>query len=142
MTPRSLVPLAAALLATAGGCRSPEARALEAESSRLGRAIDALRDAPNDAKLPLVRALEAEPCSHPDACGLKALCVRAYRLHVDGLAASERARALLAEPDGGDVAALAAAGALREAEDALARASTLTNDCTARQGELRRRARP
>jgi hypothetical protein len=123
-------------------CRSQEARALEAESARLGRAIDAVRDAPNAAKAPLVRALEAEPCAHPAACELKALCVRAYAKHVESIAASERARVLLAAPDGGSQAALEAASVLNGAEAALREAGKLTESCAARQGELRRKNRP
>ncbi|MDQ2647191.1 MAG: hypothetical protein M3020_25530, partial [Myxococcota bacterium] len=67
------------------GCRSQEARALEAEAARIGRAVDALRDAPNEAKAPLLGALEAEACDDSETCGLKALCSRAYSRHVEGL---------------------------------------------------------
>jgi hypothetical protein len=123
------------------GCRSQEARALEAEAARLGRAIDALRDAPNEAKAPLLRALEAEACDNSDTCGLKALCSRAYSRHVEGLDKSARVKSLLAA-DAGTEQAQAAAALLKEAESALAEAAQLTEECAAKQGELRRRLKP
>lgn len=123
------------------GCRSQEARALEAEAARIGRAVDALRDAPNEAKSPLLRALDAEACENPDTCGLKALCSRAYARHVEGLDKSARVKTLLA-PDAGADRTQAAAALLREAESALGEAQRLTEDCAAKQGELRRRLKP
>jgi hypothetical protein len=126
----------------AAACRSQESRALEAESARLGRSIDAVRTAPNAGKSPLLRALKAEACGHPDTCEMKSLCERAYSRHVESLEASERAKALLAAPDGGSDAALAAASAVNQAEAALAEAQRLTEACAARQGELRRKLSP
>ncbi len=123
------------------GCRSQEARAVEAEAARISRAVDALRDAPNEAKSPLLRALDAESCDHPETCGLKALCSRAYSRHVEGLDKSARVKALLA-PDAGADQAQAAAALLSEAEAALGEARRLTEDCAAKQGELRRKLKP
>ncbi len=123
------------------GCRSQEARALEAEAARIGRAVDALRDAPNEAKAPLLGALEAEACDDSETCGLKALCSRAYSRHVEGLDKSARVKAMLA-PDAGAEQAGAAVALLKEAESALAEAAQLTEDCAAKQGELRRRLKP
>jgi hypothetical protein len=135
-------PLVLAFAVVCAACRTQQSRALEAESARLGRAIDALRDAPNPAKAPLLRALESEPCEQAAACELKALCVRAYTRHVDSLVASERARTLLATPGGGSEATLAAASAVNQAEAALVEAQKLTGDCTAAQGALRRKSKP
>jgi hypothetical protein len=141
--PKQRTRLCALLLASLpAACRSQEARALEAEIARLGRAIDELRDAPNAAKAPRLRALDSEPCSQPLACELKSLCVRAYTRHLVSLDSSERARNLLAQPDGGTEAALAAASALNQAEAQQAEAAGLTHACAARQGELRREHRP
>ena len=137
----ALAPLALALALTAA-CRSQEARVLEAESARIGRAVNALRDAPNPAKATLLEALEAEPCREPAACALKALCVKAYTRHVESLDSSERARTLLAQPDGGTEATLAAASALNQAEAQQAEAGKLTDACAAKQGELRRAVKP
>jgi len=129
-------------LGLTSACRSQESRALEAETARVSRAIDAVRNAPNAGKAPLLRALESEPCAQPPACELKGLCVRAYSRHVDSLTASERAKLLLDAPDGGTEAALAAASAVNEAEAALSEAQRLTEACTAAQGELRRKLKP
>lgn len=123
------------------GCRSQAKRALEVEAARLGQAIDALRAAPNEAKAPLLRALEAEACEHPESCGLKALCSRAYARHVEGLDQSARVKELLA-PGATTEQAQAAAALLKEAEAALRDAAKLTEDCAAKQGELRRRVKP
>lgn len=134
--------LAASLLLFPLACRSQENRALEAESARLGRAIDALRDAPNPAKAARLKSLEGEPCSSPRACELKALCVAAYARHVESLGSSEQARSLLALPDGGPEAALAAASALNQAEALQSEAVKLTESCASKQGELRRALKP
>jgi hypothetical protein len=134
--------LALALAAFGGACRSQEARALEVESARIGRAVDALRDAPNPAKAPLLKALEAEACTLKAACELKALCARAYTRHLESLASSERAKLLLGDPEGGTDATLAAASALNQAEAEQAEAGKLTEACAAKQGELRRAVKP
>jgi len=107
----------------------------------LDRKIDALRAAPNEAKAPLLEELERAPCERDAACKLKALCVKAYRAHLDGLAASARARSLLAEPDGGTLASIRAAQELSRAELELARAREPTEQCATEQGALRRSAR-
>jgi len=129
-------------LALCAACRSQESRALEAESARVGRSIDEVRNAPNAGKAPLLRALEAEACEHPAVCEMKSLCVRAYSRHVESLEASARAKSLLATPDGGSDAALAAASAVNQAEAALGEAQRLTEACAAGQGELRRKHSP
>ncbi|MDQ2643161.1 MAG: hypothetical protein M3020_05060, partial [Myxococcota bacterium] len=76
-----------------------------------------------------------------ETCGLKALCSRAYSRHVEGLDKSARVKAMLA-PDAGTEQAQAAAALLKEAESALAEAAQLTEECAAKQGELRRRLKP
>ncbi|MFO7177892.1 MAG: hypothetical protein DIU78_004245 [Pseudomonadota bacterium] len=134
--------VAAALAACAlFGCRSEEKRALEIEADRLGKAIDALRAAPNEAKGPLLRALQAIPCSSEPACELKAVCTIAYAHHVSALEASARAADLLKRPGDDTKATLDAAGELARAEADLASARELTERCAAAQGELRRSAR-
>jgi len=127
-------------LACAPGCRSSEARRFEADVAGLGRRIDALRDAPNAAKRPLLAALDGAACEHPDACELKTMCVSAYTRHLDALAANDRVKTMLAEPDGGANAALAAAAELARAERDLELARSQTERCATLQGELRRRS--
>ncbi len=123
------------------GCRSQAKRALEVEAARLGQAIDALRAAPNEAKAPLLRALEATPCSSAPACELKNVCSTAYARHVSAVEASNRAAALLKQPGDDTAATLDAAGELARAELDLASARELTERCAAAQGELRRSVR-
>jgi hypothetical protein len=123
------------------GCRSSESRQLEAEALGLGRHIDALRNAANDDKPALLSALRTAPCQSGQACALRQLCVDAYTHHVEALNASSRARALLAEPDGGTGASIAAAQQLARAELELERGSALASRCASAQGELLRQAR-
>ena len=128
-------------LALLTGCRSSEARQLEAEVAGLAQAIDALRNAPNDGKKALLAALSAKACQSPEACQLKADCVAAYERHLSAIAGSERARALLGDKDGGTREVIAAATELNRAEQELAEAHTLTEQCSSKQGELLRKVR-
>lgn len=123
------------------GCRSGASRQLEAEALGLARYIDALRNAPNDAKPVLLGALRSARCQSAEACALRELCVDAYTRHVEALNASSRARALLAEPDGGTSASIAAAQQIARAELELERGSALASRCASAQGELLRQAR-
>jgi len=123
------------------GCRSSEARGLEAEVAGLAHAIDSLRNAPNAGKAALLEALEKTACERPEACRLKESCVAAYQRHRAGLEASERARALLADKDGGTGAVISAAGELNRAEMELENARTMTDRCSADEGALLRKVR-
>jgi len=123
------------------GCRSSEARRLEAEVAALSHAIDNLRNAPNDGKATLLEALEKVTCERPEACQLKQSCVAAYQRHRAGLEASERARALLADKEGGTGAVISAASELNRAQIELEHARTMTDRCSADQGALLRKVR-
>ena len=123
------------------GCRSAEARAREAEFARIGQAIDALRNAPNEAKAPLIDALERSECHDPKACELKATCVSAYRLLDSARTASANAKTLLANRDGGATAAVAAALEVNRAQSELERARELSERCATEQGRLLRESR-
>jgi len=135
--PAALLGLLFALIS----CRSEAARRLEGESEALGRRIDAVRNAPNEAKPELLRALAAAACESAEACALRQLCVSAYTRHLAALEGSARARRLLAIPDGGTRASIDAARALAEADLALAESRQQSERCAAEQGALRRRAR-
>jgi hypothetical protein len=123
------------------GCRSAESRELEGEISALGRHIDALRNAENEKKPAFLRALEQAPCRSPEGCGLQSLCVTAYTKHLDALAASRRAKALVGQVDAGRAAGLQAAEEVTRADRELTQARLLTQECAAKQGALRRIAR-
>lgn len=120
------------------GCRGSEARAFEGEVLALDRKIDALRQAPNEAKAPLLVQLEQSPCERAPVCELKSLCVSAYRTHQQGLSAAARARDFLAAPDGGTLASIQAAQELARADFELERAREQAERCASAQGALRR----
>lgn len=98
------------------------------EASVVSRAIDQLREAENADKAPSLVALRAVSCSHPDTCGVRDRCARAYSAHHDGLKALSDAR-------GGTDAKLQAL-AVTVAEGELARAKTLMSECVDAQAEL------
>ncbi|MFZ5891659.1 MAG: hypothetical protein ACOY0T_11450 [Myxococcota bacterium] len=133
--------LGAALVGSLLGCRSSEARAREAEFARLGQAIDALRNAPNEAKAPLIAALDNAECRDAKACELKQTCVSAYRQLDSARSATAHAKDLLAQPDGGASAAVAAALEVNRAQTELASARELTERCATDQGRLLRESR-
>ncbi len=128
---RLLLPVA--LLFTA----CPGDRAEKSEAAAIDRAIDALRDAPNEAKSGALSALRSLPCTVPEICGAQSACVAGYELHVSGITALERAKQLAVEGDGGaEVGA-----ALSSAQATLERAKPLTERCADAQGELARKYR-
>lgn len=109
-------------LALTPACKSDAERAELAEVAHLVEHIDRLRRADNADKAPLLGALSAAECRGADACALKDLCLRAYRLHqdaLDAIAAAKRRAAL-------DAAATDAAATAREAK----RLSAIQNDLT------------
>ena len=109
-------------LAVTPSCKSDAERAELAEVAHLVEHIDRLRRADNADKEPLLGALSAAPCRGADACALKDLCVRAYRLHQDALDAIAAAKRRAA----GDAAALDEAAKAREAK----RLSAIEKDLT------------
>lgn len=140
---RSFAELAALLLiaGAAPSCRSSEAREREAEFARIGHSIDALRNAPNDGKAPLIQALESQACREASACELKKTCVSAYRLLDSARGASANAKTLLGNRDGGAQAAVAAALEVNRAESELEQARELSERCVSEQGRLLRESR-
>jgi hypothetical protein len=117
------------------GC--PGDRAEKSEAAAIDRAIDELRDVPNEAKSGALSALRSLPCSAPEVCGAQSACVAGYELHVSGITALERAKQLAVDGDGG--AELGAA--LSSAQATLERAKPLTERCADAQGELARKYR-
>jgi hypothetical protein len=126
--------LAGALFIGCSGRREQQERA---EAGRLGRAIDVLREAPNEGKRPLLRALENEPCSVAELCTLKQTCVEAYTRHLralDGVQASRRALESRDETDSRRVAEL-----VRISELELGAARKIGERCAELRGEVQRR---
>ena len=87
-----------ALVALVAGC-GPSEEALEA--ARIARAIDVVRDAPNDpveGRKQLLEKLEAEPAKGALAIAARDACVKAYRPFVEGQQLEAQVRAQLAGP--------------------------------------------
>ena len=108
----------------------------------LDHAIDALRAAPNPAKPALLAVLEKTPCKTPEVCALRSLCTSGYSKHLAAVAATGRAKSLLASPDGDTRASIEAAEELTRAERELVESKSLTARCASEQGALRRRSKP
>ncbi len=62
-------------------CRSSGEQESRADAARLSHAIDAVRNAPNDAKHETLDALKAIGCNEDERCALKKVCVEAYESH-------------------------------------------------------------
>lgn len=115
------------------GCSSNSAE--KSEAAAIDRAIDVLRDAPNDQKGRALEALRALPCNVPEICSAKSACVVGYELYVSGIEALERAKARAAAGEAGPELG----AALLELQAALERARPLTERCANSQGELSRK---
>lgn len=122
-------------------CRGESEQARRADVARVAEAVRKLRDAPNPAKEPLLKALQSTPCSADDACGLRQTCSDAYSLQartMEGLSAVRHAttHASEAEPVPSGAAAL-----LSEVVTNLQKAKIAAQNCADREGELRRKYR-
>lgn len=122
-----------ALLLT--GC--PGDRGEKSEAAAIDRAIDALREAPNDKKSGALAELRALSCSQAEICGAQSACVAGYELYVSGITELERTKKLAASGDGGPELG----AALSSAQATLQRAKPLTERCADAQGELARKYR-
>jgi len=120
-------------------CEDEQERARQAEAAALVRAINQLRDAPNEAKRPLHKALSKLPCGSDDLCDLKRICYKAYQRHLRALDSARALRHALG--DGGAPAPAASAKTAKLADDAqrfLERARFLNRRCLRRQGRIER----
>jgi hypothetical protein len=109
----------------------------KAEAGRISRAIDVLREAPNQQKAELFSQLQTASCETPDLCELRRLCAAGYAQHLSGLGQTARAKALLAE--GGADAEAQARQALDTAKNALSEAEPQIARCADAQGAAHRR---
>jgi hypothetical protein len=128
------------LVAALAGCRGEREQALRGEAGSLVQAVQKLRDAPNDAKRPHLKALARMPCSTDDLCELKRVCKNAYERHQAALDAARSLRHAL-EGDGGIDRDAAAGGAdlVSEARRDLERARYLARLCNDLEGQATRR---
>jgi hypothetical protein len=75
-------------------CHGEADEARRADVARVSEAVRKLREAPNDAKRPLLLALQQTPCTGDDACTLRKSCSDAYDREVsavEGIAAVRHA---------------------------------------------------
>jgi hypothetical protein len=117
-------------------CHGEGDEARRAEAGRVARAVQALRDAPNDEKRVRLGALRQERCTAEDVCALRDTCVAAYSLEVAALDSIDAVRRATREP-----AAPVPSGAgelLARAEAELRRAEGLTKSCADLEGAARR----
>ena len=115
-------------------CKSDAERAHQGQVARLAQQIERLRLADNRDKRAPLQALAAVPCPDAEACALQDLCLRGYRLHqgaLDSISALER-QARSDAPPPADVSQQ-----LAQAQNDLARAKTLTEDCADQQVRIR-----
>jgi hypothetical protein len=110
--------------------------ARRAEAERIVYAVEALRSAPNDAKPPLLKALEGAECTLEDVCELKRVCREAYEVHLRALSGTRAARHAI-EGDAG--ASKKAAELLGQSARWLEEAAEKTKRCTDLEGEVVRK---
>lgn len=131
---RGLALLVAASLGVAA-CHQQSEESRKAEAAVVARAVEALRQAPNDGKRPLLKALEATPCEAADVCSLKKACTAAYTLEqtaLDGL------RAVRAQSKTGAGLGAEAVELLTSVEKDLARSRDLAKACADLEAKARR----
>jgi hypothetical protein len=129
---------ASVCFALLGACKSSAERAHQGQVANLAEHIDRLRRADNPDKRALLDALTLVPCPDATACGLKDLCVRAYRLHQTALD-SIRELQVIAHADAGSVP-VGVGEKLSHAESVLEQARQLTEKCAQEQVRVVRKA--
>ena len=118
-------------------CQGEREQQRRAEAGRVVRAVQLLRDAPNEGKRPPLSALEHLPPLDEDLGALQKACVSAYSLQLvglEGLSAIRRATG-----SAGDPVPPGAALLLSRSETALRTAAALAVRCADLEGEARRR---
>jgi hypothetical protein len=126
------------LLGLLAGCKSSAERMHQGQIANLAERIDRLRRADNPDKRALLETLALTPCPDATACGLKDLCVRAYRLHQDALD-SIRALQAMAHVDAGSIPP-SVSEKLTHTRSVLEQARQLTEKCAEEQVRVVRKA--
>jgi hypothetical protein len=137
---RDLVRLTAILGALAlFACRAhgENDEAARVEAGRVARAVEALRQAPNGQKAPLLSALRNVTCTASDVCALKNSCVAAYSLELGALDALRAVRRAT-ENEGAPVPS-AATDVLSRVETDLSRAALDEKACADSESDLERK---
>jgi hypothetical protein len=121
------------------GCETGAERARREEATALVRAIEALREAPNPGKRPLLKQLEQQPCSSEELCELKRVCTKAYHRHQRALDSARSLRHALRADAGPAASAGPTTKLVADAQRYLKRARFLSRRCTELQGKVSRR---
>lgn len=114
-------------------CPSHDAE-VAASAGQVARAIEAMRNAPNDAKRAPLDALTKTVCASPEVCAVRDACSKAYTLHVEAVELTQMAKSAMAEGKTPRASRLAIS-----AEQQLRVATEPVADCVRREGELRHR---
>lgn len=114
-------------------CPSHDAE-LKASADQVARAVEAVRNAPNDAKRAPLDALTKMACASPDVCAVRDACSKAYTLHVEAVELTQMAKLAMAEGKTPRASQLAIS-----AQQQLSLAKAPVDDCVQREGQLRHR---
>ena len=125
--------LSALALLCLPACHSREAE-LAASAGQVARAVEALRNAPNEAKRAPLEALGKVKCASPEVCAVRDACSKAYTLHVEAVELTQMAKSAAAEGKTPRATKLAIS-----ADQQLRASSAPVADCIEREGELRHR---
>lgn len=115
------------------GCPSHDAE-IKASADQVARAIEAVRNAPNEDKRAPLKALEKTACVSPEVCAVRDACAKAYTLHVEAVELTQMAKSAMAEGKTPRASKLAIS-----AQQQLSLAKAPVEDCVQRDGELRHR---
>lgn len=115
-------------------CNSARHAEEQKSAAQVARAVEVLRNAPNETKAGPLAELGKLRCVGADVCGARDACRIAYTLHVDALALTAAAKDQVAFRDNPRAGKL-----LISAEQKLTQASQKVADCVEREGALRRR---
>jgi hypothetical protein len=128
--------LATLALASCGLLACSSARDAETQKSaaQVARAVEVLRNAPNEMKAGPLKDLAKVRCVGPDVCATSDACRSAYQLHVDALALTAGAKEQVAFRDNPRAGKL-----LVSAQQKLSEASVRVADCVEREAVLRHR---
>jgi hypothetical protein len=125
-----------AAASAAAACHGDRAQAARSEAGEIARAVQMIRDAPNDGKRVLLPQLREMTCTAPDRCTLKLVCAGAYGEQIAALDELEVLR--VAARDGGDLPPQASLLSNRATLE-LAQAKQLAEQCVDLEGDARRR---
>jgi hypothetical protein len=114
-------------------CPSHEAE-VAASAGHVARAIEAVRNAPNDAKRAPLDALSKTACASPEVCAVRDACSKAYTLHVEAVELTQMAKIAMAEGKTPRASKLAIS-----AQQQLSLAKGPVDECVQREGDLRHR---